>query len=72
MSFSDPDGGVLVSDQGRYSDGRPVTTAIDWGGGFATLVHCPDPRDETSGEAGELAEELWPDPPWPPPRNRDN
>ena len=72
ISFVNPASGALVHDQDVYSDGRPVTTAIDWGGGFATLVHCPDPRDETSGDAEELAEELWPDTPWPPPRNSDN
>jgi hypothetical protein len=34
---------------------------IDWGDGFATLVHCPDLADGTSGgEADELAEERWP------------
>ena len=23
-----------------YADGRPVTTTINWGEGFAALVHC--------------------------------
>ena len=59
--FHDPVTNVLIQDQGVYSDGRPVTTTVDWGDGFATLVHCPDPADGTSGsKADELSEELWP------------
>jgi hypothetical protein len=60
MSFHDPASGVLIREQAVYSDGRPVTSTIDWGDGYATLVHCPDPKDETGGEAKELAEEVWP------------
>jgi hypothetical protein len=62
MSFHDPQSGNLIKDEDLYSDGRPVTTTIDWGDGFATLVHCPDlAADKTSGNrADELAEELWP------------
>ena len=60
MSFHEPAGGVLIQDQDVYSDGRPVTTMIDWGSGFATLVHCSHPRDETSRKAEELSEEVWP------------
>jgi hypothetical protein len=57
----DPTRDVLIQDQDVYSDGRPVTTTTDWGDGFATLVHCPDPADGTSGSnADQLSEELWP------------
>jgi hypothetical protein len=61
MSFHDPASGVLIRDQDVYSDGRPVTTTIDWGNGFATLAHSPDPKDETGGGAEELSEERWPE-----------
>ena len=58
----DPTTGVLIQDQDNYLDGRPVTTTVDWGAGFATLVHCPHPEDGTSGDgAEELSEEVWPD-----------
>lgn len=60
FAFADDATGTLVGDVDRYSDGRPVTTTIDWGGAFATLVHSPHPNDETGGEAEELAEEFWP------------
>ncbi len=60
MAFHDPATGSLIKDEGVYSDGRPVTTTIDWGGGFATLVHSPDPNDETGVAAEELSEEAWP------------
>jgi hypothetical protein len=57
----DPVTNTLIQDQDAYSDGRPVTTTIDYGDGFATLVHCADPADGTSGsKADELSEELWP------------
>jgi hypothetical protein len=56
----DPISGVLVQDQDVYSDSRPVTTTINWGDGFATLVHCPDPAEGTSATgAEELQEERW-------------
>jgi hypothetical protein len=59
--FHDPIANVLIHDQDRYSDGRLVTTTIDYGDGFATLVHCPDPADGTSGsKEDELSEEAWP------------
>jgi hypothetical protein len=61
MSFYDPASGVLIQDPDVYSDGRPVTTTITWGGGFARLIHSPDPNDETVSEAEELAEERWPE-----------
>ncbi len=64
MSFHDPARGDLIRDQDVYSDGRPVTTTISWGDGYATLVHCPDPKDETGGVAEELAEEVWPNGPY--------
>jgi hypothetical protein len=60
MSFHDPVSDVLIRDQDSSSDGRPVTTTISWGEGYATLVHCPDPNDETGVAAEELSEELWP------------
>jgi hypothetical protein len=60
MSFHDPVNGVLIQDQEYYADGRPVTTSIGWGDGFATMVHPPGPTDETDSEAEELAEEAWP------------
>ena len=60
MSFHDPATGGLIEDEDTYSWGGRVTTTITWGGGFATLVHSPDPNDETGGEADELAEEMWP------------
>lgn len=45
---------------GIYSDGRPVTTRIEWGESYATLVHLPDPLDErTHTDPQELAEEFW-------------
>jgi hypothetical protein len=57
----DPVTNTLIDNQDEYSDSRPVTTTIGWGDGSATLVHCPDPADGTSGsEAEELSEELWP------------
>ncbi len=57
----DPTSDVLMQNQDVYSDGRPVTTTIDYGNGFATLVHCPDPADGTSGsQPDELSEDLWP------------
>jgi serine/threonine protein kinase len=58
MSFHDPGSNELIQDQDRYSDGRPVTTTISWGGGYATIVHSADPNDETGAE--ELAEAHWP------------
>lgn len=59
--FHDPVTNTLINDQDEYSDGRPVTTTIGWGNGFATLVHCPDPMDGASGsETDELSDELWP------------
>ena len=60
MSFHDHVSGGLIRDQDVYSDGRPVTTTISWVEGYATLVHCPDPNDETGGAAEELSEEVWP------------
>jgi hypothetical protein len=61
MSFCHPVTGVLIQDPDVYSDGRPVTTTIDWVHGFATLVHCPDPADSTSdAKAEDLSEERWP------------
>jgi hypothetical protein len=69
MAFHDPAAGSLIKDQNVYSDGRPVTTAIDWGGGFATLVHSPDPDGETDVAAEELSEEVWPAGPDEPPCN---
>jgi hypothetical protein len=57
----DPVTNTLINNQDEYSDGRPVTTTIGWGDGFATLVHRADPADGTSGsEAEELSDELWP------------
>lgn len=47
-----------------------MTTTIAWGDGYATLVHSPDPDDETSGEAEELADEFWPAGADEPPVNR--
>lgn len=58
--FADDATGRFVGDVDRYSDGRPVMTTINWGHGFATLVHCPDPKDGTSGKTEELSEEVWP------------
>lgn len=61
MFLHDPVCGTQIQDEDVYSDGRPVTTTIDWGDGFATLVHCPDPAAGTSGsQSDELSEELWP------------
>lgn len=60
MWMYDPARKVLIKDPGVYADGRPVTTMIDWGHGFATLVHCTDPKDETGAAAEELSEEVWP------------
>ncbi len=60
MAFHDPASGSLIKDENVYCDGRPVTTTIGWGGGFATLVHSPDPNDETGVAAEELSEEVWP------------
>ncbi len=60
LSFHDPASGVLIKDEDVYSDGRPVTTTISWGEGYATLVHGPDPNSETGGAAEELSEEMWP------------
>jgi hypothetical protein len=65
MSFHDPVSGDLIEDEDVYADGRWVTTRISWGEGYATLVHCPDPNDESGGAAEELAEELWPEGPSP-------
>ena len=59
FSGHDPSSGVLIQDQRVYADGRPVTT-ITWGGGYARLVHSPDPNDESGGAAEELSEEVWP------------
>jgi hypothetical protein len=67
MSFHDPATGSLIKDDGVYSDGRPVTTTIHWGEVCATLVHSPDPNDETAAE--ELSEERWPAGPDEPPCN---
>jgi hypothetical protein len=52
-------------DDNLYSDGRRVTTTISWGDGFTTLVHSPDPLEDSVSGAGteELAEELWPEGP---------
>lgn len=60
LAFHDRASGDLIPDQDFYSDGRPVTTTISWGDGYATLVHSPDPNDETGGAAEELSEEVWP------------
>ena len=56
------DGTSLVDGNLRtYSDGRRVTTTIDWGHGYATLVHHPDPQEqETREDRRELEEEVWP------------
>ena len=40
FAFTDPTG-ALINEEDVYSDGRPVTTTIDWGDGYATLVHMP-------------------------------
>jgi len=64
MLLYEPANGVLIQDPNAYSDGRPVTTTIDWGDGFATSVHVPDPADgNRDAEAEDLSEERWPD--WP-------
>ncbi len=60
LAFHDPTTGGLIENEDVYSDGRPVTTTISWGDGYATLVHCPDPNDGTGAAAQELSEELWP------------
>ena len=56
------DGTSLVDGNlGTYSDGRRVTTTIDWGHGYATVVHHPDPQEqETRQDRRELEEEVWP------------
>ena len=56
------DGTSLVDGNlGTYSDGRRVTTRIDWGHGYATIVHHPDPQEqETREDRRELEEEMWP------------
>jgi hypothetical protein len=64
MSFHDPARDDLIRDQDVYSDGRPVTTTISWGEGYATLVHCPDPKEEGGGAAEALSEEVWPTGPY--------
>ncbi len=67
MSFHDPVNDTLIQDQDTYSDGRPVTTTISWGDGYATLVHPPDALDNRESATGteELAEEIWPEGPQP-------
>jgi len=61
-TFIEPAGDVLIEAPRVYSDGRPVTTTIDWGDAFATLVHSPDPAHESSDVKPEgLAEERRPD-----------
>jgi hypothetical protein len=56
------DGTSLVDGNlGTYSDCRRVTTTIDWGHGYATVVHHPDPQEqETRQDRRELEEEVWP------------
>jgi hypothetical protein len=62
LAFHDPVNGILIQDQDTYSDGRPVTTTIDWHDGYTTLVHCPNPADGINGgESDELSEEVSPD-----------
>ena len=57
--FEDGDNEVVVRG-GTYADGRPVQTRIEWEGGYATIVHPPDPQDEESRpDPNELAEECW-------------
>ena len=52
---------VAEGNMSTYSDGRPVITTIDWGHGYATLVHNPDPQEqETQQDRRELDEEVWP------------
>ncbi len=67
MSFHDPVTGTLIQYQDRYADGRPVTTTISWGDGYATLVHPLDALDNRESATGteELAEEIWPEGPQP-------
>lgn len=67
MSFHDPASGTLIQNQDVYSDGRPVTTTINWGDGYATLVQPPDALDdsESGSRSEELAEEIWPEGPPP-------
>lgn len=60
--FHDPVCDTLLRDPEHYSDGRPVTTTVDWASGFATVVHCPDATEGVSGSASaELSEEMWPE-----------
>ena len=56
------DGTSLVDGNlGIYSDGRRVTTKIDWGHGYATVVHDPDPQEQdTREDRRELEEEVSP------------
>ena len=70
MSFHDPASGRLIQDQDTYSHSGRVTTTINWGDGYATLVHPPDALDDSESGSGteELAEELWPE--GPPPTDR--
>jgi hypothetical protein len=53
-------GNEVVVHHGAYSDGRPVQTRVEWEGGYATVVHPPDPQTEQSrSDPNELAEEYW-------------
>jgi hypothetical protein len=47
-------------DFGTYSDGRPVSTTIDWDESFATLVHHPVSPSLESEDASTLSAEYWP------------
>lgn len=51
----------LAVDLSRYSDGRLIRTVVDWGEGYATVVHHPDPEEEpTRSNQEELQDEMWP------------
>lgn len=63
----DPISGDLIQPEDTYSDGRRVTTTIDWGQGFFTLVNSPDPDEDSVDCAIELIEERWPATPGEPP-----
>jgi len=56
----DPISGDLIQPEDTYSDGRRVTTTIDWGKGFFTVVNRPDPDEDSVDCAIELIEERWP------------
>jgi hypothetical protein len=43
-----------------YSNGRPVFNVIDWGDGYASLVHHPHSLQPETEDTGELAEEMCP------------